>query len=895
MASWRVREALLTLLRGSVGAAALIAVAHAQDATWRTSPPGNDFTDGGNWSGGVAPTGTATFGQSSTTSLVIPGSWAVDAMKFNAGAPAYTFNIDGCGCGGPTFFAFTGAGIINNSSNAPTFNVNSSLLQFAGDSTAGNAIINANIAAISFVDNSSAGNATIKVADPFSILSFTDTSKAGNANIILSNGAGAEFSGAASAQNATIKVTDSELAFRDGTTADKATITASEFGAVGFLDDSTAGNATIRAADGGLVVFLHNSTGGKARFIVDAGGEVDFESDGVNGKFTAGSIEGAGTVVLGNNTQIGTNNLSTVFSGLLTECSCGGSLTKVGTGTLTISGTNNDYTGATTINGGVLNVTGSIASSSGVTINDGGMLTGTGRVSNVTVKTGGVLAPGTATPGTLRVEGNLAFSAGSNYFVHITPSAASRTDVTGTASLAGTVFAMLGSGGYTTKQFTILNATGGRSGKFDDVDLLNGAGFISTLTYTSNSVILNLKAALGKQGIDLGGNAQSVADTIDNYFNSGGALPSAFGALYGLTGSARAKALNQLTGETSANATGAGFSAANVFLSQMLNPFGGGPTGNVAESGASRFAAERQLSPEVAAASAAVTPHNAEAHFSQRWRLWATPFGGVGYLSGDSSAGTQDTRLGSYGIAAGADFRVNAETTVGFAVSGGHASWNLSGGLGSGDDDIFQVGIYGTHNWGAAYVGAAATAGWHAMTTDRNVTLAGGGKLSSDFDAQTAGGRIEAGYRISMGDIGVTPYAALQAVYIHLPTYSETPAGNAFALTFTDRSATTIRTELGSWFERVLTPFQDAVLVGRARAAWAHDEVSGAGARAAFLTLPGTSFVVNGAATPADSALLTAAMELRMRDNFSLGLRLDSELSSDAAIYGLRGELKKSW
>ena len=68
---------------------------------------------------------------------------------------------------------------------------------------------------------------------------------------------------------------------------------------------------------------------------------------------TLGGLSGAGNITLGSNQlQVGNNNLSTAYSGTLLGA---GSLVKLGTGTLTLSGANT-YSGLTTISNGVLQI-----------------------------------------------------------------------------------------------------------------------------------------------------------------------------------------------------------------------------------------------------------------------------------------------------------------------------------------------------------------------------------------------------------------------------------------------------------------------------------------------------------------------------------------------------------
>ena len=113
-----MRAHLLT----TTAAVALLAAlpARAQDATWSTAPGSSNFNTAANWTPATVPTGTAFFGASNTTSIAFQAftTTSVGTLQFNPGATAYSFTTEN---GFSTSISITGTGIVNNSSNAPTF------------------------------------------------------------------------------------------------------------------------------------------------------------------------------------------------------------------------------------------------------------------------------------------------------------------------------------------------------------------------------------------------------------------------------------------------------------------------------------------------------------------------------------------------------------------------------------------------------------------------------------------------------------------------------------------------------------------------------------------------------------------------------------------------------
>jgi autotransporter-associated beta strand protein len=583
-----------------------------------------------------------------------------------------------------------------------------------------------------------------------------------------------------------------------------------------------------------------------------------------------------------------------------------GGLTKIGAGALMLTAAN-AYIGPTTVSAGALVVNGSIANSA-VTVNNGGILAGTGTVGATTINSGGTFAPGNS-PGTMTVAGNLAFQSGALYLVQVNPSTASSTNVTagGSAALAGTVGATFASGSYVSRMFTILSAGGGLNGTtFNTLATSNlPAGFTANLSYTNSDVILNLIATLGQPSgpsalgtTGLSENQRNVANALNTFFNNGGALPPNFVTIFGLTGGNLANALSQLSGEAATGAQRVGFQLTDQFLNLMLDPFVDGRTGmGGVDRPALGFAPEREPLPEdIALAYAKVLKAPPKPlTFEQRWTVWGAGYGGSNRTDGDLAVvGSHDLSARTAGGAAGLDYHLSPGTVVGFALAGAGTDWSLSQGLGGGKSDAFQAGIYGATKSGPAYLAAAFAFTNHWMSTDR-ISFAGD-HLTADFNAQSYGGRLEGGYRFATPYGGITPYAAIQAQSFHTPSYTETGViPNGFALAFGSRDATDTRSELGARFDRVLAVYSRAVLALRGRVAWAHDWVSDPTLMPLFQTLPGASFIVNGALPVKDSALASAGGELRLANGLTLLAKFDGEFASRSNTYAGTGTIRYRW
>jgi autotransporter-associated beta strand protein len=166
--------------------------------------------------------------------------------------------------------------------------------------------------------------------------------------------------------------------------------------------DGNLANATVKL-DNVALIGRHNSSGNT--FYIGA----------LTGTATSG-FQGsgfAGPMIL----MVGGLNRDTEFAGSITSVNNTNRIVKVGTGTWTLSGSNN-FSGALIVSNGTVLFTGSDAGNV-VNVMNGGMLRGTGYLAGgVSIQSGGKLLPGLSDgqPGTLTTSNNLTLATPYLYF-----------------------------------------------------------------------------------------------------------------------------------------------------------------------------------------------------------------------------------------------------------------------------------------------------------------------------------------------------------------------------------------------------------------------------------------------------------------------------------------------
>jgi autotransporter-associated beta strand protein len=640
------------------------------------------------------------------------------------------------------------------------------------------------------------------------------------------------------------------------------------------------GGTTVNA---GILRVVGNSAAPSSALTVNAGAEALFTL----GTQTVASLAGAGTLTLDVSALTVDGSDSTTFSGIIVSVGLSDSLTKQGSGTLTLTGTSTVGV-AMTVNAGKLVANGSLHGT--MLVNAGGTLGGSGTVGATTVAAGGIIAPGNSI-GTLTVNGS--YTQAGTYTVEV--NSAGQSDlitVNGAATLTGgTVAVQAAAGTYARNTtYTILSATGGLGGTTYSSVTSNFAFLTPSLSYTPNAVLLTLlSTATSFQDGAQTPNQAAVGAALDQAApGATGDFATVINALYGLDTTQGPAILNTLGGQVYAGFASLQIQAALLFMDSFQMQAGGGIGGGGSLPGSS-YTALRTDTADACETACDVEP---------LWGAWGGGTGAFGTIAGTPNASGFTYNLG--GFIAGLDRRFAPGFRAGVAAGFNAASLYPQGTPGNGTSNTLQFALYGAFNEGALYLDALAGYGHSDNRMSRPITIPGlNQRIAQGYTtANTFFGQLEAGYKLTVApSFGgfVTPFARLQASTSTQAGFSETGA-DSLNLTVAQQITNSLRTVLGAQLGvEIDTPWDDDLDLAF-RLGWSHEFADQTRpVTAAFAGAPAIGFTTFGAEAPRDGVVLGLGANTEIAEDTSVYLRYDGDLAGSNTNHVLNAGVRYVW
>jgi autotransporter-associated beta strand protein len=368
----------------------------------------------------------------------------------------------------------------------------------------------------------SGGNLVLQQADQ-----IADTSTISISAGALNLGTNNETVAGVQLINGTIAGTTGVLTSTTAFDLQQGTVSAILGGSAG-LNKTTAGTVILSRAN--TYTGATNITGGTlqagaANVIVNTsavtvGAGATFDLNNFNQ--SVGSLAGGGTVTLGAaGLTIGSDDTDTTFSGIIEGA---GSLTKVGTGTQTLSGVNN-YTGGTTLNNGGLIVNNNSALGSGtLTITSAGGPTSLGSTANNTTLNIPISLQGDVSVSTsgfgenFILNGNVDVGAVTRTITGTTLGGQVQFGAGGISGLGGVTFATT----FTNPdEYVAFIFNGANTNNYSGLTTIGNGAFLVFQGTAADGAILGDVLVEGNGVIDyLGGNSQQISDNASVTVNS---------------------------------------------------------------------------------------------------------------------------------------------------------------------------------------------------------------------------------------------------------------------------------------------------------------------------------------------------------------------------------------
>jgi outer membrane autotransporter protein len=597
----------------------------------------------------------------------------------------------------------------------------------------------------------------------------------------------------------------------------------------------------------------------------------------IGGGGTTGSIVGGVT----DNGSLAFDRTDPVtFSGVISGT---GSLSQLGTGTLTLTGANT-YRGGTAIDRGTLIV-------------DNAEALGSGNVAVI----GGILA---ADRQPINVLGNYTQFAGGTLQLKVAganPGQYDSLNIGGNAALGGTLqLISLGFQPQAGNRLTLVTTGGPLAGRFADFvnPFASGPGFsFVDLVYARQSVTLEFFNRNTPGGMVTTTDFISFALTPNEHasaslLNAVQLDPRAANLVAFLDTVPFADLPNtfhEISPEQISSFYEISFSNANIQrlnLDDRMDEIHSGSNGfssNMKVNGATASTEDRNGG-DGKTSKAVVEPILQPAP-ENRWGVWMTGFGDFVSVDGDGNSYGYNFTTG--GVSLGVDYRLTDELAIGVMGEYSH-TWTSLKPSGSIDVNSGRGGLYATWARHGLYFNGAIYGGYNNYASSRSGLE---GLASGTTDGAELSTFLSGGYDFHFGPLTVGPVAALQYTYVNVNGFSE--SGSLAPMQIQSNSVNSLRSDVGF---RLFYQMQvgKVIIEPSLKAAWEHEYLySALPITAGFANIPGPTATFTGPAEGHDSAIVSAGASVIWTPTLTTYLNYDGQLgrenySSNAVTGGVR-------
>jgi outer membrane autotransporter protein len=488
-----------------------------------------------------------------------------------------------------------------------------------------------------------------------------------------------------------------------------------------------------------------------------------------------------------------------------------------------------------------------------VTVQSGARIGGIGTVGGLIVRNGATAAPGQSI-GTLNVAGNVLFETGSTYEVELNSlGQADRIIATGTAA--------------------VQTGTTLRVIKVDAPRLVLNTRYTVLTANATNGRTGSFTTLTGDTRVSQFINLTQTTDANNIYLNV--AKTRAFSAA-GLTA-------NQIAAATGADAAGNG----NLFTSIAY-----------LQTDAEARAAFDLISGELHASARsvavedsrfireAVTNRLVESAGQDR-ALWMSGYGSWGDLDGTGNSANLRRSIGGFFL--GGEVFSNDSFTLGAVTGYGQGNINVSARGSTANTKDFHAGAYAGVRLGGFNAKLAFAHMWRDISTNRIASFTGfSNVLQANYDQRILQGLADVGYSIPLGSASVEPFGSVAWVRVSSDAFQE--AGGTAALNVAKTSENFAVTNLG-----LRLGYNGQLKNGRiglnASAAWRHVGGGDLENTGSMRFIAGPLFSVNGTPIAKDAAALSAQLSGMVGNGVSLAVGYSGQIGKSIDDHGIKGNV----